>query len=205
MLVGEIAVRPAAVGPRRRGRPPGSWPSDPPGSRLDLRVEEKRDHLLADRAVQLEEHRCAPRCGTRRAGPSAPCRGGGCPRACSPCSRGARASGGRRPGARMYRSRSRIRPSWSASISVSRSRVGVGASSRNSSTIASRSSPCSSSAVDAGAVERLHRRDEPVEIPVLAQLAHGVLGDEVRDHLRQPLLLISSERSAPSSTRRRCS
>ena len=35
---------------------------------------------------------CAPRCGTRRADPSGPCRAGGCPRACSPCSRGARAS-----------------------------------------------------------------------------------------------------------------
>ena len=41
-----------------------------------------------------------PSAGTRRADPSGPWRGGGCPRGGSPCSRGARASAGRRPGGR---------------------------------------------------------------------------------------------------------
>ena len=36
---------------------------------------------------------------------------------------------------------------------------------------------------DAGAVEGLHRRDQAVEIPVVAQLSGRVLRDHVRDHL----------------------
>ena len=48
--------------------------------------------------AELLEHHVALVRGTRRADPSAPSRAGGCPRAGSPCSRGARASGGRRSG-----------------------------------------------------------------------------------------------------------
>ncbi len=63
------------------------------------------------------------------------------------------------------------------------------ASSRNSATIALRSSPAQLLGGDAGAVQRVHRRDELAEIPVVLDLRRGVGLDDVLDHLGQPDLL----------------
>ena len=88
-----VRARSVAV---RRSRPAGSSARRLGGSRSG--VEEREDDLLADRRGRAPRTSRGPRRGTRRAGPSAPSRAGGCRRAGSPSTRGARASGCRRPG-----------------------------------------------------------------------------------------------------------
>ena len=92
--------------------------------RLDLGVEERQHDLLADRVAGAPRTSRGPRRGTRRAGPSAPSRAGGCRRGGSPSSRGARASACRRPGgSRSARSRASARRRSCCSFSLVRRRA----------------------------------------------------------------------------------
>ena len=176
----------------------------------DLRVEEREDDLLADLLAELLEHHVALARGTRRADPSARTSAGGCPRACSPSTRGARASATSTICRITNRSSSRM----------------IG---RSCSSAPKRSSRCLYSSMrvvdelvdelvavepdlvaqllgrDVRAVEVLHRQHERVEVPLLRVLGREELVDRPLDRPRGSTRARPRERSSPSSTRRRCS